>query len=338
MKTINNAFYGDSMRWFVGVVEETGTDEPKLGRVRVRIHGVHGDQSDINTSDLPLAQVMVPATEPGVSGLGKHPNLHIGATVVGFFLDGAASQLPLIVGSIPKIESPSNEQLYNVRTDESYQDSLYRGTGKNVFGTPGSNGNAPSIESVLAYGLDSLELNGDESYTQIAFDYFTRTERYSSIQIAAILGNLLIESGPGDIQSDISDNDKFGIAGWSINSSRIDKLYSYAEAYNRIASDLFVQLSYIDWELSNIAFFKGAEFREKKNLTEATYFFHSNYIRPKFVNEEGTSINNTDLPNSSSAVVSNVDNTALKKNSEKEALIEASKIYNNFIRKPVVNN
>ena len=65
MKYLQTAFYGDITRWWVGVVEEVGTDEPKLGRVRVRIFGIHGDSSEIDTGDLPFAQVLVPTTEMG---------------------------------------------------------------------------------------------------------------------------------------------------------------------------------------------------------------------------------------------------------------------------------
>ena len=38
-----SGFYGDVMRWWVGVVEEIATDIDKLGKVKVRIYGVHDD-------------------------------------------------------------------------------------------------------------------------------------------------------------------------------------------------------------------------------------------------------------------------------------------------------
>ena len=102
-------FYGDSTRWFIGVVVDNN-DPLRLDRVRVRIHGVHGaDTSTIDTPDLPWAQVAIPVTEGGSSGLGANSQLKVRAQVFGLFLDGQNSQLPLVLGSIPKIETKKNE-------------------------------------------------------------------------------------------------------------------------------------------------------------------------------------------------------------------------------------
>ena len=57
-----SVFYGDKpIRWFVGTVVEKGNDEPRLGRVKVRIEGVHGP--DVSNADIPYAQVLIPTTE-----------------------------------------------------------------------------------------------------------------------------------------------------------------------------------------------------------------------------------------------------------------------------------
>ena len=68
MSGYGQSFYGDTMRWFIGVVEEVGSDVPRLGRVKVRIHGVHADASLISVADLPYAQVLIP-TPPSVVGI-----------------------------------------------------------------------------------------------------------------------------------------------------------------------------------------------------------------------------------------------------------------------------
>ena len=111
--SIRSNFYGDTIRWFMGVVEQVGGDIPRLGRVKVRIYGVHADATEISTADLPYAQVLVPTTEGGVSGIGQNPNLVVGAQVFGIFLDGVSSQLPLVMGSVPKIDMMSKEQVDN---------------------------------------------------------------------------------------------------------------------------------------------------------------------------------------------------------------------------------
>ena len=101
------SFYGDIHRWWIGTVEEASgqTDPTGLGRCKVRIDGIHGP--DIRQWDLPYAQTILPATSGGTSGNVETPQLLSGAKVIGFFLDGALSQLPVIWGYIPFTEKPS---------------------------------------------------------------------------------------------------------------------------------------------------------------------------------------------------------------------------------------
>lgn len=102
--------YGDKYRWFIGTVENN-LDPLKMGRVQVRIAGVHSNnEEDIRTYDLPWAQCVLPTTEGGISGIGRMPQLQPGAQVTGFFLDNESSQIPLIIGSIPKIDLPNETQ------------------------------------------------------------------------------------------------------------------------------------------------------------------------------------------------------------------------------------
>ena len=103
--------YGDQFRWFIGVVTQN-VDPMQLGRVQVRIYGVHPDvEENLPNAQLPWATVMAPTTEGGTSGVGKMPQLLPGSQVVGFFMDGKTSQLPLILGTIPHIEIPSPMQV-----------------------------------------------------------------------------------------------------------------------------------------------------------------------------------------------------------------------------------
>ena len=47
-------FYGDNIRWFMGIVKDL-KDPIKMGRVRVRIFGVHSeDQQEIPDDKLPV--------------------------------------------------------------------------------------------------------------------------------------------------------------------------------------------------------------------------------------------------------------------------------------------
>ena len=99
-------YYGDETRWFIGKVLQVHGDPEELGRVKVRIYGVHPDSpQDCSLDELPWASVTLPTTEGGSSGFGGSVGIKEGAQVFGIFLDGKNSQIPLILGSIPKNET-----------------------------------------------------------------------------------------------------------------------------------------------------------------------------------------------------------------------------------------
>ena len=99
-------FYGDQVRWFIGEVINVKDDPLQLGRAQVRAFGVY---DEIEDSDLPWAQVVVPITQGIHEGKGQNLGLLVGTQVFGIFLDGQNSQLPMVIGSIPK-EGDTNEK------------------------------------------------------------------------------------------------------------------------------------------------------------------------------------------------------------------------------------
>jgi len=88
--------------WFYGVVEDRN-DPEYLGRVRVRAVGFHTDDKEkLPTTDLPWAQVILPVSSAGISGLGQSPSALVeGSWVFGYFRDAEMGQQPMIVGSVP---------------------------------------------------------------------------------------------------------------------------------------------------------------------------------------------------------------------------------------------
>lgn len=111
MRTILSEYYGDNTRWFVAKVINGRPPPGFEGRVQIRIFGVHSDTTDdIPQRDLPWAQVMLPSSSFGVSGLGVGSHILAGAMVFGIFLDGKNSQLPLVLGSLPHTEYPTTVQ------------------------------------------------------------------------------------------------------------------------------------------------------------------------------------------------------------------------------------
>lgn len=105
------SYYGDRTRWFVADVIDSTPPYGLEGRVRIRIHGVHSPSTrQIAQNDLPWAQLVMPNTEGGVSGIGSTPRLETGALVFGLFLDGKESQVPIVFGSLTRTEYPSSIQ------------------------------------------------------------------------------------------------------------------------------------------------------------------------------------------------------------------------------------
>jgi predicted RNA-binding protein YlqC (UPF0109 family) len=100
MTTDNNFAGRDGHVTFVGVVE--GRDDPaKMGRLRVRIIGLHTDDTNIvPTEDLPWAQVVAPINGARNFSLPKD-----GEWVHGFFQDGYNSQMPVVTGIFVGIQS-----------------------------------------------------------------------------------------------------------------------------------------------------------------------------------------------------------------------------------------
>jgi uncharacterized protein (TIGR02594 family) len=99
-----NYFGTDPQFWF-GVVEDRA-DPIQLGRVRVRVFGSHTeDKTLIPTNLLPWAQILMPATNASLSGVGTTPNgLMEGSTVFGIWLDGKDQQMPFVLGSVNTLE------------------------------------------------------------------------------------------------------------------------------------------------------------------------------------------------------------------------------------------
>lgn len=97
------AFYGDNVRWFIGTVVSL-SDPTTMGRIKVRVIGVHNTSAVITDDQLPWAQTVIPINEGGTNEIGNALGIQVGARVFGIFLDGASSQLPLVLGSMPKYE------------------------------------------------------------------------------------------------------------------------------------------------------------------------------------------------------------------------------------------
>lgn len=112
-------YYGDQTRWFLGTIVNNADDPLQIGRVRVRIFGLHdGVEKD---EDLPWAQIVIPTITGVHEGTGQYLGMLTGTNVFGMFLDGPSSQLPLVIGTIPKENDNNQRATENYPYNKVYQ-------------------------------------------------------------------------------------------------------------------------------------------------------------------------------------------------------------------------
>lgn len=259
-------FYGDRNRWFVGRVINNNDPEER-GRVQVRIYGIHSnDYTDLPNYALPWAEVLMPATEGGVSGIGRIPQLQRSALVFGIFLDGSSSQTPLVLGSFNQQEVPSNTQR---RTNP-----------QNFTNQLGPDGIRTSQDLINNYrsseSVDASRL--------IIMRWFVDNGLTPDIA-AGITGNLEGENSTfnprfNESQSTYLDDtgsreQSYGLAQWNRAAGRFQKLLRYANRVNKDPEDFFLQLEFILHELNGRSVDNdgGGDFRHVYNrLNRCTTF------------------------------------------------------------------
>ena len=98
MTDFKNRLGHDNFVWWIGVVENN-IDPLNLGRCKVRIFGSHTDNlQEIPTKDLPWATPIYPINHSRSFSTPLE-----GEYVFGFFMDGASSQSPAMLGIFPAI-------------------------------------------------------------------------------------------------------------------------------------------------------------------------------------------------------------------------------------------
>lgn len=238
---IPRQYYGDDIRWFIGVVVNATPPPILQGRVKVRIHGIHNPSTgEIQESDLPWAQVLIPTTEGGVSGIGGVPGILPGASVFGYFLDGASSQLPVILGSFPRIEFPNVVQQRVNSANQSENELRYDQEREQNF-----------IESSVM--IDDEDQKGNISRRRSQGIKFFIDNGYRPIHAAAITGVIEAVSDFVIYEIDSKEN-RQGLLKWSQNEgNRFKGLIEFSKNYQKIKSwkSYSIQLQYIVYELRN---------------------------------------------------------------------------------------
>jgi len=105
--------------------------------------GYHSpNKVELPTEELPWALVMMPVTSPQRSGIGSLHQLQINSWVIGFFMDGANAQVPIIIGALGD-ENPQSGYGseggtavgFDQLSSPDYDELVHGGEGTTVGGT-----------------------------------------------------------------------------------------------------------------------------------------------------------------------------------------------------------
>jgi hypothetical protein len=198
-------FYGDQTRWFFGEVVNVKDDPKKLGRVKVRVFGVY---DDIKDEDLPWAQIVVPVTTGVHEGKGQYLGILVGTQVFGMFLDGQNSQLPMVIGTVPKKGDANPKADANYPTNKVYQTET--GHYKEYDDTPGAERIKEAHKSGTYY-----EMQADGSIVT-----FITKDNYSIVlgdESVTIAGKVTINVG-GDVDLTAGGNVSINAKNIKLNS------------------------------------------------------------------------------------------------------------------------
>jgi hypothetical protein len=172
-----------------------------------------------------------------VSGLGLTPKLSVGSLVFGMFMDGMASQIPLVIGSIPRIEYPSRVQqrmeFDNVVERISKKDEFYQTSVASID---------PESSGIRDEETGYIQNNIRDAREASAVKFFL-SNGYSMKQSCAIVGGLKYRSKYRTVYTN-TDDGSLGIGGWS--GQRLIDLKNFSNEWPKFS----VQLAFVLYELN----------------------------------------------------------------------------------------
>ena len=287
--------------WWIGTVIDI-RDPRKMGRVKVHIIGTHSlSTDDIPPDFLPWAQVAIPSTEGGSSGIGNVVGLQPKAQVFGFFLDGN-QQLPIVLGSIPKIEIPESVDAPEISKDRESELGGLDEDKKESNKVNNPNNPVTNISPNLPNKSPSNNIDdklAGRSNAEKAFHYFISPHGLGlkPHQACAIVGNFFQESGKNfagkgerkqfDIDpkaiSSFEGEGSIGIAQWNPYrqaGDRAGKLKRYAQELKLSWDSLLAQLRYTKKELVEESYYGLAKLEQTQTIEEATKVFCFKFEMP----------------------------------------------------------
>ena len=194
----------DGFNWWIGQVENIGdgsydvetkeideTDFDYNNKVKVRIVGYHNESRvELPTKHLPWAQVLMPPIYAQKSGIGSNHQLQLNSWVVGFFMDGAAAQIPIVMGSITD-ENPD----VNYGTEKGKKEGFAKlAAGDyderhhiNTGSTPPNSGNNVKKDSTTGFDSSAMVME-DNPFSAAATTVTTSNKRALAIKNESAAG------------------------------------------------------------------------------------------------------------------------------------------------------
>ena len=263
-KSLYSDYAGADTVWFTGKVI-SNNDPLKLGRVQLRIFGMHSDDiEELPTADLPWAQTLNTAGG-GVSGLGHFSATLPGAFVFGIFLDGRHAQIPMVMGHTQTIEGASNTQ----RSDPKAPI------------IPDQDKNRDPIDTQIPESQDMNEVLEGSSNAEKIFNFYL-ANGFTAEQATGFIGNFFAESNlnPEADNPDDKGAQAFGLAQW--RADRLNNLKSWSDGRGLDYRSLKAQLQFSLHELGGTERGAGAKIRRAATSREAAYVICRYYERPEY--------------------------------------------------------
>ncbi len=183
-ENIANFIGKEGFNWWVGQVENDGSkywnadledgngdfdygDFDWTNKVKVRIIGYHSpNRKELPTFDLPWAQVLMPPIYSQRSGIGSIHQLQLNSWVVGFFMDGASAQIPIVMGTISD-ENPDSSYGVEGGKAQGFAQITSVNYKKKDHGTQGSSAanTGSTIQKNEDTGLDEAATKNDGQKT-----------------------------------------------------------------------------------------------------------------------------------------------------------------------------
>jgi hypothetical protein len=272
-RAIQEEYYGDVFRWWIGVVVNNN-DPLQAGRLRVRIFGVHNEDTSLVPEEaLPWAFPIIPTTEDGVSGLGRACKIKPGAMVTGYFADGPQSQIPIVLGSIPRFAGATPGQLgEGNRFPTSSVKSTENSPRQKVKGLEPPTITPQSIPTDGAVGANNTE----KSFN------FLITSGFTPFHAAAVLGCMLQDTklDPTYKRPDQADT-AYGICAWQDSLGRVDRLKDFCYERGLVWTTLDAQLQFFvhEYTITDARIFRYTEFTQSNKFFIACKLFATFYMR-----------------------------------------------------------